>query len=97
MTLAAARPLPRFGLRGVLGRRVHRWTAVASVTSLGLLVLSAYLMPLGYMAATSLKDGAQMSDASAPLYPAKPATFTWDGQRYPVFSVPIGGGEGTRT
>jgi multiple sugar transport system permease protein len=93
MTLAAARPLPRFGLRGMLGRRVHRWTAIASITSLGLLVVSAYLMPLGYMAATSLKDGAQMSEPGAPLYPAKPATFTWQGQPYPVYVVPTADGE----
>jgi multiple sugar transport system permease protein len=87
MTIAAARPLPRFG------RRVHKWTAIASITSLGLLVVSAYLMPLGYMAATSLKDGAQMSEPGAPLYPAKPATFTWQGQPYPVYVVPTVDGE----
>jgi len=92
MSLVAARPLPRFGLRGVFGRRVHRWTAVASLTSLGLLVVSAYLMPLGYMAATSFKDGAQMSEPAAPLYPAKPATFTWQGQELPVYSVPTADG-----
>ena len=92
MTMAAVRPLPRFGLRGVLGRRVHKWTAIASITSLGLLVVSAYLMPLGYMAATSLKDGAQVSEATAPLYPAKPARYTWQGQQYPVYSVPTADG-----
>jgi multiple sugar transport system permease protein len=92
MTIAAVRPLPRFGLRGALGRRVHKWTAIASITSLGLLVVSAYLMPLGYMAATSLKDGAQMSEPGAPLYPAKPATFTWQGEAYPVYVVPTADG-----
>ena len=92
MTLAAARPMPRIGLRGLLGRRVRKWTAISSFTLLGLVIVSAYLMPLGYMAATSLKDGTQMSDAAAPLYPAKPATFAWQGQEYPVYNVPTGEG-----
>ena len=92
MTIAAARPLSRVGLRGIPGRSLRRWTAVTGVTFFGLLVLSAYLMPLGYMAATSLKDAAQMSEAGAPLYPAKPATFSWQGQVYPVYNVPTADG-----
>jgi multiple sugar transport system permease protein len=88
MTLAAARPLPRVGLRGHFGRRMRRWTAVASITLFGLVVVSAYLMPLGYMAATSMKDGAQVSEAGAPLYPARPATFEWQGKEYAVYDVP---------
>jgi multiple sugar transport system permease protein len=92
MTLAAARPLPHVGLRGLFGRRIRRLTAVSGVTLLGLLVASAYLMPLGYMAATSLKDAAQMSEPGAPLYPAKPSTFTWQGQDYPVYNVPTADG-----
>ena len=92
MTLVAARPLPRVGLRGIAGRRLRKWTAIASVTLFGLLVVSAYLMPLGYMAATSLKDAAQVSESGAPLYPAKPATFSWQGQDYPVYNVPTAEG-----
>ena len=92
MTLAAARPMSRLGLRGIPGRRLRRWTAVTGITFFGLLVLSAFLMPLGYMAATSLKDAAQMSESGAPLYPAKPATFSWQGQDYPVYNVPTADG-----
>jgi multiple sugar transport system permease protein len=92
MTLAAARPLPHVGLRGHFGRRIRNLTAVSGVTLLGLLVASAFLMPLGYMAATSLKDAAQMSEPGAPLYPAKASTFTWQGQDYPVYNVPTAEG-----
>ncbi|HUQ42545.1 MAG TPA: carbohydrate ABC transporter permease [Candidatus Limnocylindrales bacterium] len=92
MTLVAARPMPRLGLRGHFGRRMRKWTAVSGFTLFGLMIASAYLMPLGYMAATSLKDGAQMSDAAAPLYPAKPATFAWEGQEYPIYNVPTADG-----
>ncbi|HEY6203528.1 MAG TPA: carbohydrate ABC transporter permease [Candidatus Limnocylindria bacterium] len=92
MTLAAAQQLPHIGLRGLLGRRLRKWTAISSVTFLGLVVVSAYLMPLGYMAATALKDAAQMSETGAPLYPAKPSTFTWQGQDYAVYNVPTADG-----
>jgi multiple sugar transport system permease protein len=80
------------GLRGLFGRRIRNLTAVSGVTLLGLLVVSAFLMPLGYMAATSLKDGAQMSEPGAPLYPAKPVMFTWQGREYPVYEVPTADG-----
>jgi len=92
MTLAAARPLPRVGLRGLFDRRLRTWTAISGVTFLGLVILSAYLMPLAYMAATSLKDAAQMSEPGAPLYPAKPSTFQWQGQEYAVYKVPTADG-----
>jgi multiple sugar transport system permease protein len=92
MTLAAARPLTHIGLRGRFDRRLRTWTAISGVTLLGLVVVSAYLMPLGYMAATALKNAAQMSEAGAPLYPAKPSTFTWQGQEYAVYKVPTADG-----
>ena len=92
MSVVAARPMARVGLSGMLGRRVRVWTAFSGMTLLGLLVASAYLMPLGYMAATSLKDAAQMSEATAPLWPAKPATFSWQGTEYPVYNVPTSDG-----
>jgi len=92
MTLVAARPLARVGLSGMLGRRVRVWTAVTGMTLFGILVASAYLMPLGYMAATSLKDATQMSEAGAPLWPARPSTFLWEGNEYPVYNVPTADG-----
>ena len=92
MTLAAARAFPRVGLRGTLGRRVRKWTAISSVTLLGLVIAGGYLLPLGYMATTSLKDAAQMSEPGAPLYPAKPSTFTWQAHEYPIYNVPTADG-----
>ena len=92
MTIAQARPLPRVGLHGLFSRRVRAWTAVSSVTLFGVVLASAFLMPLAYMAATSLKDAAQMSEQNAPLYPAKPATFQWEGGVYPVYLVPTAEG-----
>jgi multiple sugar transport system permease protein len=85
-----ARPLGK----SLLGRQMRRWSARWAFTFLGLLFLSAFLVPLAFMASTALKDGSQVSDASAPLWPATPRTFTWQGAELPVFDVPTA--DGTR-
>jgi multiple sugar transport system permease protein len=72
-----------------LGRRMRGWMATSAITLLGLIVLSAFMLPLAFMASTALKDGSQVSDASAPLWPARPETFTWQGTDYPVYDVPF--------
>ncbi len=71
-----------------LNRRLRRWTAMWAFTGFGIVVLSAFLMPLAYMASTSLKTADQMSATGAPLWPAVPKTFTYEGTPYPVYEVP---------
>lgn len=62
------------------------------VTSVALVLLLMYLMPLGYSIVTSLKSKAQVSDVNAPVVlPAEARTFEWNGSSYPVFRVPIDG------
>ena len=61
------------------------------MTFAALTILAGFLMPLAYMALTSLKDQAQMTDGSAPLLPATQRTFAWGGEAYPVLRVPIDG------
>jgi multiple sugar transport system permease protein len=61
------------------------------MTLLALLVLAGFLMPLLYMGLTSLKDQAQITDPSAPLYPASQRTFVYEGEPYPVLAVPFDG------
>jgi multiple sugar transport system permease protein len=85
---AAARPLPR---DAYLARSLRSFTARAGLTMLALVLLTAFLMPLGYMVATAFKDKAQISDPNAPLLPSSPRTFVWEGQEYPVYRVPIDG------
>jgi multiple sugar transport system permease protein len=76
----------------ILGRRLRRWTAMWAFTGLALIILSAFLMPVAFMGATALKSADQVADPGAPLYPARPATFQWEGQEYPLFSVPADDG-----
>ena len=69
-------------------RRLRRWGASWGLTLLAAGIVGIFLMPLAYMAATALKDGAQVTDTTAPLYPAVPATFEWQGEAYPIYEVP---------
>ncbi len=74
-------------IRGVL--------ATLGVTSLGLLMLGIFLLPLGYVLATSFKLDSQMTTIGAPLWPAKQATYNYQGADYPLYNVPTEDG-GTR-
>jgi len=69
--------------------KVREVLARLGVTGLGLLVLAIFLLPLAYVLITSLKLDTQMTTIGAPLWPAKPATFSYQGQEYPLYEVPI--------
>ena len=58
------------------------------LTSLTLVILLLYLMPLGYSILTSLKTKEQTSDINAPILPAGAATFEYEGESYDVYEVP---------
>ena len=71
-----------------LQREMRRFTGRAGITMLAIVVVSVFLMPLGYMVATAFKERTQLSTPGAPIYPAQPATFEWEGESYPVYQVP---------
>ncbi len=60
----------------------------AAVTSLALVILLLYLMPLGYSLVTSLKSKGQVADPNAPLLPAVADIYTHEGADYSVYRVP---------
>lgn len=62
------------------------------VTALGLLALSVFLLPLVYVLATAFKLDKQMTTIGAPLWPAAPATFNYNGSDYPLYEVPTENG-----
>jgi multiple sugar transport system permease protein len=66
------------------------------MTGLGLLALAIFLLPLGYVLATSLKLDSQMTTPGAPLWPAAPSTYNYQGKDYPLYDVPIVGGGSQR-
>ena len=61
------------------------------ITSVALVLLLLYLMPLGYSIVTSLKSKNQVSDVQAPLLPSARVQFEYLGQDYDVVQVPIAG------
>jgi multiple sugar transport system permease protein len=82
----AERPISTAGpLRG----QFRRFTAVAGVTLLAITIVSAFLMPLAYMVATAFKDQSQLTTVGAPLYPAAPETFVYQGEEHNVYDVPM--------
>ncbi len=54
--------------------------------------VALFLVPFVYMITTALKDKAQLSDPSAPLWPADGAVYSYQGQDYPIYEVPTEGG-----
>lgn len=84
-----ATPLP-------LSRRVWGFGREAlarlGVTGLGMLVLAVFLLPLAYVFTTAFKLDSQMTTQGAPLWPASPSTYKYQGTDYPLYNVPIEAG-----
>ncbi len=88
---AVTHTAPRVVAGAPLRRSLRKLTGRAAIFLVAASLLSAFLMPLAYMAMTSLKDQAQVADPAAPLYPASPRTFTYEGVALPIYAVPIDG------
>jgi len=67
---------------------MRRFAAVSGVTLLALTIVSAFLMPLAYMVATAFKDQSQLTAVGAPVYPAVPEIFLFEGEELNVYDVP---------
>jgi multiple sugar transport system permease protein len=84
-------PLQLAGPKGARRARPF-WSGVSR---LGVALFTAslamiFLLPLGYMILTSVKDNSQITALNAPLWPASPETYTAsDGQVYQLYSVPM--------
>jgi len=77
----------------------RRWSHVVrevlarlGVTSLGLLMLAVFLLPLGYVLATAFKQDSQLTTPGAPLWPASPSTYNYQGADYPLYDIPTENG-----
>lgn len=87
---ATTRPVARpLSTGSPLRVQLRRFLAISSVTLFASVVVSVFLMPLAYMTATALKSEVQTSTPGAPLYPAAPETFEYEGETYEVFDVPL--------
>ena len=86
--LTLSQPTPERRPSFLSTRRFRNLTSTLLVTSLGLLVMLIFLMPLGYMLATAFKPDSQLSMQNAPLWPAQAATYNFQGTDYPLYDVP---------
>lgn len=74
-------------------RPIFRKTlSTLGVTGLGLMALAVFLLPLAYVLATAFKLDKQMTTIGAPLWPAAPTTYQYQGKDYPIYIVPVEGG-----
>jgi multiple sugar transport system permease protein len=60
-----------------------------TVSLFAVMLVSVYLMPLGYAASLSVR--AASIEAGQPLWPSDPAQLTYEGQAYDLYNVPIDG------
>lgn len=74
--------------------RLWDFTGMALLNLFVWLAALIYLSPLTYMFITSVKSGEQLSDPSAPILPARPVRYEYEGRLRYVYAVPTE--EGTR-
>jgi len=92
MTTITTTTRPARSPNWVARRRWRNFTAIALMTLVGLIALGAFLMPLGYMVLTSLKDLQQIQDPNSQFLPSRPVTYSYQGQDYPLLEVPTESG-----
>ena len=56
------------------------------------LLLVFYLAPVFFMIVTALMPTEQLGDQKAPLYPARIVPYTYQGQEYQLYNMPMGNG-----
>lgn len=91
MTAPATARLIPLSDRGPVARSMRRYLGRATLTLVAVMLLSAFLLPLLSMVTLSLEQAGQRTTAGAPFYPATPATGTYQGETYEIYSVPIDG------
>lgn len=69
--------------------RVRTGANVTFVTGLTIAILVIFLAPFLFMIFTSLKTQGQISQLGAPIWPAKPPTYEYNGKAVEMFSVPM--------
>jgi multiple sugar transport system permease protein len=71
------------------GARLRKGLSVTGVTLFALAILLLFLSPFAFMVFTSLKTPEQITIVGAPIWPAAPPTFEYQGKQLEVFSVPL--------
>lgn len=72
----------------VLQKNLRGTFAKGTITLFVLMLLTAFLLPLGYMLVTSVKTKDMFSKPNAPVLPAVEQTITYEDKEYPLYLVP---------
>jgi multiple sugar transport system permease protein len=72
-----------------LAHNVRKGFNITFVTALTVAILVIFLAPFLFMIFTSLKTQGQISQLGAPIWPAKPPTFEYNGKAVEMFNVPM--------
>ncbi|HMA35589.1 MAG TPA: carbohydrate ABC transporter permease [Chloroflexia bacterium] len=91
-TISQAQPIASVEAASRRSARLRRASSTTLVTLLGLAVMLIFLLPIGYMITTAFKDDTQLSAQNAPLYPAKIATYAYQGKDLPLYNMPTSAG-----
>jgi multiple sugar transport system permease protein len=68
---------------------------ITFITGLTIAMLVIFLAPFAFMVFTSLKTQGQISQLGAPIWPAKPSIFNYNGKDIEVYMVPMSTCAGT--
>lgn len=72
-----------------LNHQLRKGFNVTFVTALTLAILVIFLAPFLFMIFTSLKTQGQISQLGAPIWPAKPPTYEYNGKAVEMYRVPM--------
>ena len=81
------------GSNSPLARQLRGMTGSGLLLLLAAVVVSIFLLPMVYMATIAFRDDKKMFEGEAPWYPAQAATFTYQGEDYPIYMVPDASGK----
>jgi multiple sugar transport system permease protein len=70
---------------------------IVTITGFTLAILFIFLSPFAFMVFTSLKTQDQISIVGAPIWPAKPTLYEYNGQGLEVFTVPMNTCQGSES
>ncbi|HNB53350.1 MAG TPA: carbohydrate ABC transporter permease [Anaerolineales bacterium] len=67
--------------------RIRKWVSILTVTGFTMAILFLFLSPFAFMVFTSLKTQDQISIVGAPVWPAQPAKYEYNGKEVEVFTI----------
>lgn len=76
--------------QGMLSKNIN----ATFVTLLAVALVTIFLAPFAFMVFTSLKTQGQISALGAPIWPAKPGIYSYNGKDLEMYKVPMGKCEG---